>query len=390
MLGGLLLTQKQKDAGIDAFEKAIASDPNQTAIPKALGWSLMGSSQFGDAVPVWQDYTKAHPDDLDGVANLGVCLPQLKRYSEAVTVYEAAVKANETRPELQASLGSAYLLAGDREKAGLVFGKLARLDQEGKTFNDVAYQMANADLDLPIAWDYAKKAVRAAEEESQKITLANLKAEDLGQIQKLAAYWDTLGWVDDRMSKLDEAELYLRAVWKLTQDGVAASHLCQVYERLHKTTSAIQMCRLAVYRIPMSEQLALNQYKPEMDEAQHRLDHLTGGSTASKGAGDASDVAIRERTFKLTRFLPGTESAEFFILLGSDGKSKNFKVEDVKFIKGSDKMKFQGKQLKNIDFNVPAPSDFPTLFVRRGILGCYQYSGCSLVLLEPASVRSVN
>ncbi|MGC2057961.1 MAG: tetratricopeptide repeat protein, partial [Candidatus Sulfotelmatobacter sp.] len=345
---------------------------------------------FGDAVPVWQDYTKAHPDDLDGVANLGVCLPQLKRYSEAVTVYEAAVKANETRPELQASLGSAYLLAGDREKAGLVFGKLARLDQEGKTFNDVAYQMANADLDLPIAWDYAKKAVRAAEEESQKITLANLKAEDLGQIQKLAAYWDTLGWVDDRMSKLDEAELYLRAAWKLTQDGVVASHLCQVYERLHKTTSAIQMCRLAVYRIPMSEQLALNQYKPEMDEAQHRLDHLTGGSTASKGAGDASDVAIRERTFKLTRFLPGTESAEFFILLGSDGKSKNFKVEDVKFIKGSDKMKFQGKQLKNIDFNVPAPSDFPTLFVRRGILGCYQYSGCSLVLLEPASVRSVN
>ncbi|MGA8201949.1 MAG: DUF3857 domain-containing protein [Candidatus Sulfotelmatobacter sp.] len=390
ILGSLLLTQKQKDAGIDAFEKAIASDPNQTAIPKALGWSLMGNSQFGDAVPVWQDYTKAHPDDLDGVANLGVCLLQLKRYPEAVTVYEAAVKAHETRPELQASLGSAYLLAGDREKAGLVFAKLAHLDQEGKTFNDVAYQMANADLDLPIARDYAKKAVHAAEEESQKITLADLNTNDLGQIQKLAAYWDTLGWVDSRMSKLDEAEIYLQAAWKLTQDGVVASHLCQVYERLHKTASAIQMCRLAVYRIPMSEQLALNQYKPEMDEARHRLDHLTGSSTASKAAGDASDVAIRERTFKLTRFLHGTESAEFFILLASDGKSKTFKVEDTKFINGSEKMKFQGKQLKNIDFNVPAPSDFPTRFVRRGILGCYEYSGCSLVLLEPASVRSVN
>ena len=250
--------------------------------------------------------------------------------------------------------------------------------------------MANADLDLPIAWDYAKKAVRAAEEESQKITLADLKTEDLGQIQKLAAYWDTLGWVEDRMSKLDEAQIYLQAAWKLTQDGVVASHLCQVYERLHKTASAIQMCRLAVYRIPMSEQLALNQYKPEMDEAQHRLDHLTSGSPALKGAGDASDLAIRERTFKLPRFLPGTESAEFFILLASDGTSKIFKVEDMKFIKGSDKMKFQGKQLKNIDFNVPAPSDFPTRFVRRGILGCYEYSGCSLVLLEPASVRSVN
>jgi tetratricopeptide (TPR) repeat protein len=390
MLGGLLLMQKQKDAGIDAFQKAIASDPNQPAIPKALGLSLMGDSQFEDAIPVWKDYTKAHPEDLDGVASLGACLQQLKRYSEAVTVYEAAVKTNETRPELQANLGSAYLLAGDREKAGLVFAKLARLDQEGKTFNDVAYQMANADLDLPVALDYAKKAVRAAEEESQKITLADLNTKDLGQIQKLAAYWDTLGWVDNRMSKLDEAGVYLQAAWKLTQDGVVAGHLCQVYERLHKTASAIRMCRLAVYRIPMSEQLALNQYRSEMDEAQHRLDHLTGSSTASKGAGDASDVAIRERTFKLTRFLPGTESAEFFILLSSDGKSRTFKVEDTKFISGSDKMKFQGKQLKNIDFNVPAPSDFPTRFVRRGILGCYQYTGCSLVLLEPASVRSVN
>jgi hypothetical protein len=78
------------------------------------------------------------------------------------------------------------------------------------------------------------------------------------------------------------------------------------------------------------------------------------------------------------------------VLLGSDGKSKTFKVEDVKFISGSDKMKLQGKQLKNINFNVPAPSDVPTRFVRRGILGCYQYTGCSFVLLDPSSVNSLN
>lgn len=250
--------------------------------------------------------------------------------------------------------------------------------------------MANADLDLSVALDYANKAVHAAEEESQKITLGDLKIEDLGNLQKLAAYWDTLGWVNDRMSKLDQAEVYLQAAWKLTQDGVVAGHLCHVYERLHKTASAIQMCRLAVYRIPMSEQLALSQYKPEMDEAQHRLDHLTHGSTAPKSTGDASDAIVRERTFTLARFQPGTESAEFFILLASDGKSKTFKVEDVKFIKGSDKMRFQGKHLKNIDFNVPAPSDLPARFVRRGILGCYEYSGCSFVLLEPTAEGSLN
>ena len=86
----------------------------------------------------------------------------------------------------------------------------------------------------------------------------------------------------------------------------------------------------------------------------------------------------------------GTESAEFFVLLASDGNSKAFKVEDVKFISGSGKMKLQGKQLKTIDFDVPAPDNLPTRFVRRGILGCYQYSGCSFALLDPASVDSLN
>jgi tetratricopeptide (TPR) repeat protein/transglutaminase-like putative cysteine protease len=390
VLGSVLLMQKQKDAGVEAFHKAMAVDPQQPAIPKALGFGLMTNSQFEDAVPVWQDFVKAHADDGDGPANLGNCLVQLKRYSEAAAAFEAAVKIRADRPNLQASMASAYLLAGNREKAEAAFAKLAEVDTEGHYLNDAAYEMANADLKLPLALDYAKKAVRAAEEDSGKITLPDLKVEDLSKIFRVAAYWDTLGWVNERMSNLEVAEPYLRASWRLTQDGVVAGHLCHLYERTHKTALAIEMCRLAVYRIPLSGQLALGQYQTEMDTAQKQLDHLTGGAAKARNASDASDKVIRERTFKLPHFLLGTESAEFFVLLGSDGKSKTFKVEDVKFISGSDKMKFQGKQLKNIDFGVPSPDDGPTRFVRRGILGCYQYTGCSFVLLDPASVHSLD
>lgn len=387
MLGEALMEQKQTDAGLEAFHKAIASDPTEPAIPKALGWSLMARQQCEDAVPVWQDYMKAHPEEEDGPTNLGNCLIQLKRYSEAVVAFEAAVKIKQDRPSLQMMLGSAYLQAGEREKAGAVFTKLAEVDKEGNYLNDAAYLMANGDLKLPLALDYAKKATRAAEEESQKITLPDLKVDDLKKISKVAAYWDTLGWVDQRMSNLDEAELYLRASWRLTQDGVVAGHLCHLYKREHKDALAIQMCRMAVYRMSMSERLRVDQFKTELDAAQENLNHLEGGAGNAKNTSDASDLVIHEREFKLPRFLPGTESAEFFVLLASDGKNKTFKVEDVKFISGSDKMKLQGKQLKSIDFNVPAPDSVPTRFVRRGILGCYQYSGCSFALLDPASVH---
>jgi tetratricopeptide (TPR) repeat protein len=389
-LGTLLLMQKQKDAGMDAFHKAMAAEPTQPAIPKTLGMGLMANAQFEDAVAVWHEFIKEYPGDGDGPANLAACLGFLKRYTEAAAALEGAVKIMGDRPDLLARLGSAYLQAGEREKAAAAFGKLLEADKQGNYFNDVAYDMANADLKLPVALDYAKKAVRAAVEESQKITLQDLKVEDLRKIFRVAAYWDTLGWVNERMSNLDEAELYLRASWKLTQDGVVAGHLCHLYERVHKNSLAIPMCRMAVYRMSMSERVRPDQYKTEQDEAQKTLDFMLGGAAKSKNAGDASDLVIREREFKLPRFLPGTESAEFFVLLASDGKSKTFKVEDVKFISGSDKMKLQGKQLKTIHFDVPAPDDVPTRFVRRGILGCYQYSGCSFALLDPASVKSLN
>jgi hypothetical protein len=284
-----------------------------------------------------------------------------------------------------------YLKAGDRQKAETAFGRLADVDKEGTTFNDIAYEMANADLNLPLALDYARKAVRKMEGESQKITLTDLKVEDLRKIQSMAAYWDTLGWVDERMSNFDEAEQYLRASWKLTQDGTVASHLCHLYEREHKIASAIEMCSLALDRLPVSAGSTLHQGAIEMAETKRRLDQLKSGADKSRSAVDAAGVVVRERTFKLPRFLPGTESSEFFVLLASDGKAPTFKVESVKFISGSDKMKLLGeKQLKSIAFNFPAPGHASTHFVRRGILGCYQYSGCSFVLLDPSTVTSIN
>ncbi len=391
LLGTLLLAQKQVNAGIDAFHKAMAADPDQAAIPKALGFSLMANAQFTDAIPVWQDYIKSHPDDVDGPGNLGNCLLKLNRYSEAAAAYETALKIRSDRANLQASLGSAYLLAGERDKAVAIFRKLADVDTEGKYFNDVAYEMASADLQLPLALEYAKKAVHAAEQDSQKTTLENLTLEDLGKTIKVAAYWDTLGWVNERMSNLEKAERYLQSSWKLTQDGVVAGHLCHLYRREHQTGAAVQMCRNAISRMSMSKRLAaLTEYQTELAAAQENLNYLVHSPKNSKSTVDTSDWVIRERTFKLPRFVSGTESAEFFVLLASDGKSKMFRVENVKFISGSDKMKLQEKQLKSIDFHVPVPSDAPTRFVWRGILGCYQYTGCSFVVLDPAGVRSVN
>jgi hypothetical protein len=149
------------------------------------------------------------------------------------------------------------------------------------------------------------------------------------------------------------------------------------------------MCRLAIYRMPMTENMRLEEYQREKAAAEDNLAHL-GASARGKSTIDLSGDVVRERTFKLARFMKGTESADFFVLMGSDGKSKTFRVEDVKFISGSAKMKAEGERLKRINFDVPAPSNVPARFIWRGFLGCYQYTGCSFVVLDPGSVQPLN
>src|SRR5437660_12379150 len=128
MLGGLMLMQQQMDAGVEAFHKAMAAEPMQPVIPKSLGWSLMAAAEFQDAVSVWQDYVKTHPDDVDGPANLSNCFLKLGRYSEAAAASESSVTIRADRANLQASLGSADLLSGDRKKAAAAFSNVTDRD----------------------------------------------------------------------------------------------------------------------------------------------------------------------------------------------------------------------------------------------------------------------
>lgn len=390
LLGTLLLSQRQTDAGVDAFHKAMAAAPGESAIPKFLGIGLMANLKYEQAITVWQDFDKSFPDDADGPANLGTCLRKVRRNADAAAAYEASLKIKPDQPSVQMGLASTLLQAGEKQKAAAAFQKIAESDSEKKYLNDVAYEMANNDLDLPAALKYAKEAVHGAEDDSQEIELSDLKEEDLGEIVRLAAYWDTLGWVYERMSDMEMAAEYLKASWRLDQDGVVAGHLCHLYRREHKVTAAIQMCQLAISRMSMSKNRSLDTYGTEMAAARENLEFLTGRKVGMASNLDISGKAVTERTFKLPRFLAGTESAEFFLLFASDGKNSAFHLEDVKFISGSEKMKIQVKQLKSIAFNVPAPVGARTRFVWRGILGCYQYSGCSFVVLDPVTVQSLD
>jgi hypothetical protein len=93
----------------------------------------------------------------------------------------------------------------------------------------------------------------------------------------------------------------------------------------------------------------------------------------------------RMLTFKLPRPAPQAASTEFFLLLAPGSK-----VEDMKFVSGSKDLELSAKALALSISKSPFPDQGPARLLRRGILACYEYSGCSLVLYNPEDVRSVN
>ena len=256
------------------------------------------------------------------------------------------------------------------------FKKAIELDDTPLSYNDIAYEMADENKQLSLALEYAEKAVRQEEEVSAKIKLSDLKVKDLDTNSTLAAYWDTLGWAQFRLGNLTQAEKYLNAGWELGRVPIQADHVGQVNEQQHKKDQAVRM-----YKLALSASI-----KPEgMKDTQARLDRLAGATKPVRFGENGGAELSATRTFKVETITKKTSTAEYFVLIGPGSK-----VEETKFISGSDELKSADKTLRAIQFKFPFPDDGPSHLVRRGILSCYLVTGCSFVLYNLNDVHSVN
>jgi tetratricopeptide (TPR) repeat protein len=386
-LGMVYQSSGETDQALQAFRSAIKADPQQPISYKALASVLAASQKLEDAIPVWQELIKIAPEDATAPAGLGSTLFGLKRYAEAASALEAALKLNPQLPGIDLQLGFAYLRAGSDDKAFALFSEAIERDSRPVILNNVAYELADTNKNLPLALKYAQEAVDDEEEATQDLDLSELKMDDLGSTPSLAAYWDTLGWVYFRMGNLPEAKKYLNSAWSLSLGGTEADHLGQVYEREHNKQSAARMYRLALYSYNLHR-------GPGVDETETRarLNHMLPGSSVDdrNTFTQVTDEVNGMRTVKLPRLFTGTATAEFFLIFTQDRKTSALTVEDVKFISGSEELRPVGKSLLTAHFTFPFPDDSQPKLLRRGILSCYEHTSCSFTLISPSDVYSLN
>jgi tetratricopeptide (TPR) repeat protein len=370
-LGVARLSMGDVDQGIEKMKKAIALNPREVSNYKYLTSTLIRLRREDEALTVWKQLEKADPSDAEAPAAIAGILMGQKRYREAVTELEPAVKRNPGDTLSLEALGEAYLHVGNKEQG---IASLKAAAEKPTMLNDVAYALADNKLELNDALQYAKKAVADVESETAGITLDGLTLKDLQVIPKLAAYWDTLGWVYFRLGNLDLAESYLDAAWSLSEDPMAGDHLGQVYEKEGNKDQAAVAYSLA---------LAAG-HAPA--ETQARLDALNAARKTKVKHGGAMELQ-NLRVTRLEDFAEKPEkhaSAEFFLLF-----SPGPKTVDVKFIGGSDELRSAGRVLKEAEIDTHFPDDHAAQIVRRGVLDCEpEVSDCVFVLIPPDLVHS--
>jgi Flp pilus assembly protein TadD/transglutaminase-like putative cysteine protease len=377
-LGLAYLRLGQFDEAAAAFRKQISANPYDEHVYNYLGLTLQQQQKFPEAADAFRKQIAMNPLDPVAHAALGALFLEQHKYSEAVPELDKATVLAPDNAELEVSLGQALLNTGEKDKALEAFEKGVELAQTPAVWNNVAYALAEHNLELDKAAQYAESAISATAANLRNVELARLSLDDLNQVASIGVYWDTLGWINFRKGDLDQAERYIRAAWLLNQHGEVGDHLAQIYEKRGEKEKAARM---------YAEAIAAPHAVPE---TRARLIVLLGGNAGiDELVAKTKPALTKVRVFPAGDLLQENARADFFVLLAPG--ATNPRVEAVRFSSGSQDLRPFTEKLRALDFGPMFPDASPAKIVRRGTLTCSAASGnCTFTLSLPEEVRTLN
>ncbi len=179
------------EAAIKAFEQAIGVDPDDAWPYHNLGFVYEKRESYETAIPYYRQAVERHQNELDAAAtwnSLGGAYYALQRYDEAIEAYRQSVMLDPNNALPWDSLGDVYAVLGRYQEAAQ------------------AYQRA-IDLDSDYAWPYHNLALVYAKEEryQEALPLYHQAIERHINDQDRALSWNNLGKVHHALGNQAEA-----------------------------------------------------------------------------------------------------------------------------------------------------------------------------------------
>jgi DNA-directed RNA polymerase specialized sigma24 family protein len=154
------------------------------------------------------------------------------------------------------------------------------------------YLLAQANNDLPLAEQKARKALEILDSETAGTTVAEANARSFERNHLLIATWDTLGFILFKENKLDEACDFLEAAWRNRPARESGEHYALTQEALGEKKAALH-----TYELVQSLHASANSSSTQQVSASiERLKKAGVGSTINA---NAMWGLQQERTYKV-------------------------------------------------------------------------------------------
>ena len=376
-LGLVYLNVGKLDEAIAAFQSQLEANPSDERANQYLGLAHERKQNYSQAAAAFRRQTQINPLDPVAHGSLGEVLLEQHEYAQALPEFEKATVLAPQNAQLQIGLGRAYAETGKNDEAVAAFERAAALSPSAEILNEIAFNLAEVKLALDKAQRYAESAIADAGEALRPVELDHVSRQNLVEIENIAAYWDTLGWVFFQRNYLDRAAKYIRAAWLLSQDGEAGDHLAQIYERLGQKDRAIHACALA---------LAAPHATPDTRARLTLL--LRGNRQIDELVAKAKPELQALRAIPVGNLLAEDARADFLILLSPGVKQA--RVDAMTFIGGDERLRPFADRLRSLDYGLVFPDSSPAKLIRRGTLACSKTDACTFTLMLPESVGSAD
>jgi len=349
-LGRAYLGLNDNPKAIAAFEKQTEIDPYDQYAYTNLGLAYGAELKYDEAIKQFQKQIEINPLDPYAHAGLGDVYVKQKKFAEAIPELEKAVTLQPQNALLQISLGQSYIATNQTEKGMAAFEKAISLAPAAVTWNNIAFSLAEQNVQLERADNYADAAINTVETQLRDVNLDNLRFQDLGTASFLYDIWDTKGWIEFKRGNLDLAEQYIQAAWQASGSGNIGEHLGEIYEKRGDRDKAIHY-----YVLSLAAGLP-------SDDARARLTALGVNKGVDQMVEQARKELEQQRTISLNKSAQGT--AEFNLLISPA------KVEQVKFLRGDDTLKDFSQLIQGSGVEMKFPATTSVHLPRRGVLTC--------------------
>jgi len=351
---------------IENYQHQLKVDPYDDLANNGLGAVYSLQHNYDAALKAFQAQVELNPLDKGAHIAIGQIYIVREDYKNAVTELERAVSITPQSAPAHYLLGNAYLNTGATDKAISAFEESLKLDTNNPagTWNDIAYALADKDVKLDRAEQYAQSSVSTTQS-----YLRNLPAEQVVKIgplmtSSLAAAWDTLGWVYYKEGKQKDAEAFIHAAWDQDQHSEIAEHLAVFAEKRNDKKAAA-----GYYAMALAGDRPVTRYREKLStlsgvKKDAELDALIKQAKAEMAA---------QRNLKLTNG-GWTGKAEFVLTFTASKKAS-----DAQWKTGAEELKPAAKALMAMEYPMTLPAGEYRVF-RRVLVSCARGSDCDVLL----------